>query len=292
MIMLTLIQLYFTINIILCNEKEGIIMSIKIAIANQKGGIGKTTTALNLADGLVHIGYKVLFIDLDPQRNSTTTYGAKIENTNTIVDVLKKDCKASEAIQHMPMGDIIAGDQLLVQEEMYFNSLKARENLLKRQIKEIEDEYDYIVMDTPPNLGVYMINALTAADGCIIPIEAESYAIDGLSLLIDTVNEVVDALNEDLKIYGVLLNKYDSRNKLDRMIKEALPEVAKEKKFYAFQTVIRISQAIKNVQSLGNIEGGEDEIKNRSLFQSYPSSNAAIDYANFIKELLEVRING
>ena len=103
---------------------------------------------------------------------------------------------------------------------------------------------------------------------------------------------LVDALNEDLKIYGVLLNKYDSRNKLDRMIKEALPEVAKEKKFYAFQTVIRISQAIKNVQSLGNIEGSEDEIKNRSLFQSYPSSNAAIDYANFIKELLEVRING
>ena len=267
-------------------------MSIKIAVANQKGGIGKTTTALNLADGLVHIGYKVLFIDLDPQRNSTTTYGAQIENTNTIVDVLKKDCKAKDAIQHMPMGDIIAGDQLLIQEEMYFNSLKARENLLKRQIKEIEPEYDYIVMDTPPNLGVYMINALTAADGCIIPIEAESYAIDGLSLLIDTVNEVVDALNEDLKIYGVLLNKYDARNKLDRMIMEALPEVAKQKKFYAFQTVIRISQAIKNVQSLGPGEEADNRVTNRSLFQAYPTSNAAIDYANFIKELLEVRIHG
>ena len=264
-------------------------MAIKIAVANQKGGIGKTTTAINIADGLTHAGKHVLFIDLDPQCNSTNTFGAQIDNTNTIVDVLKRDCTAKDAVQHMPIGDIIAGDQLLVQEEMFFNNAKARENLLKRQLNDIDNEYDFIIMDTPPNLGVYMTNALTAADGCIIPIEAESYAIDGLGLLINTINEIVDALNENLKIYGVLLNKYDSRNKLDRVIKDALPEVGKTKNFHTFNTVVRVSQAIKNVQSLND---GDDKTTNRSLFEIYPTSNAALDYVELIKELLEVIKNG
>ncbi|WP_026493013.1 ParA family protein [Butyrivibrio sp. XPD2002] len=268
-------------------------MAIKIAIANQKGGVGKTTTAINLADALSHFQYKVLFIDLDPQHNSTSTYGAEIDGVNTIVDVLKKDCTAKEAVQTTPLGDIIAGDGLLAIEENTFNAKKAREGLLKKQIAELDDEYDFIIMDTPPNLGIYMINALTAADGCIIPIKAEQYAVDGLSLLIDTVNEVIEVLNEDLKIYGVLMTSYDSRNSLDVGIKEVLPEVGDQKGFKTFDTQIRISQDVKKAQAIRNTYDDEGNVivANRSLFENFKNSNAAIDYVKFTKELLEV-ING
>ncbi len=268
-------------------------MAIKIAIANQKGGVGKTTTAVNLADALTHFGHKVLFIDLDPQHNSTSTYGALIDGENTIVDVLKKDCTAKEAVQKTPLGDIIAGDGLLAQEENYFNNQKARERILKSQLKTVDDEYDYIIMDTPPNLGIFMTNALTAADGCVIPIKAEQYAIDGLGLLIDTINEIIELLNEKLKIYGVLMTAYDSRNSLDVGIKEALPEVGKDKGFTAFKTPIRISQDVKKCQAIPDKrdEDGNLIISNRSLFENFKNSNAAIDYVNFTKEVMEV-ING
>lgn len=269
-------------------------MAIKIAIANQKGGVGKTTSAINIADALSHLNNKVLLLDLDPQHNSTATYGAKIDGVNTIVDVLKKDCTAKEAIQKMPLGDIIAGDGLLAQEEYFFNSQKARETLLKRALKEVDKEYDYIIMDTPPNLGVYMTNALTAADGCVIPIKAEQYAISGLGLLIQTVNEITEVLNENLRIYGVTINVYDKRNKLDRETFENLPEAGKEKGFHVFKTPIRISQEIKKVQSMLDTfdEQGNRVVTNRSLYQNFPTSNGAIDYVNFVKELQEVIING
>lgn len=269
-------------------------MAIKIAIANQKGGVGKSTTAINIADALNHFGFKVLFIDLDPQHNSTSTYGAAIDGENTIVDVLKKDCTATEAVQHMPLGDIIAGDGIMAQEENYFNSQKARENILKKQLKDVEDDYDYIIMDTPPNLGIYMINALTCADGCIIPIKAEQYAIDGLGLLVETVNEVVEDLNDSLKIYGVLLNVYDSRNGLDKDIFEILPNVGEAKGFKVFKTPIRVSQDVKKVQSMRDTvdEDGNVTKVNRSLFENYSTSNAAIDYVNLTKELMEVIKNG
>ena len=268
-------------------------MAIKIAIANQKGGVGKTTTAINLADALKHFNYKVLFIDMDPQTNSTSTYGAQIEDENTIVDLLKKDCTAKEAIQTTPLGDIIAGDSLLATEENYFNSQKARERLLKVQLKEIEDDYDFIIMDTPPNLGIYMINALTAANGCIIPIKAEQYAVDGLGLLIDTINEVIELLNENLKIYGVLMTCYDARNGLDVGTLEALPKVGEENGFKAFKTPIRISQDVKKAQAMRDEvdENGNIIKANRSPFDNFKGSNAAVDYVNFTKEVLE-EING
>ena len=264
-------------------------MAIKIAIANQKGGVGKTTSAVNIADALKHLNYSVLFLDLDPQHNATNTYGAGIDGVATIVDVLKKDCTVKEAVQKLPLGDIVAGDSLLAQEESYFNSQKAREHILSKLLKEVENDYDFIIMDTPPNLGIYMLNALTAANGVIIPIKAEQYAIDGLSLLIDTINEVVEVLNEDLKVYGVLLNVYDMRNALDRDVLEALPEVGEAKGFRVFKTPVRISQDVKKVQSMRKFDkDGNEELANRSLFENFGSSNAAIDYVNVTKEILEV----
>lgn len=265
-------------------------MAVKIAISNQKGGVGKTTTAVNIADALTHLNYSVLFLDLDPQHNATNTYGAKIDGVATMVDVLKKDCSIEEAIQKMPLGDIVAGDSLLAQEEPYFNTQKAREHILTKILKSVEDKYDFIIMDTPPNLGIYMINALTAANGVIIPIKAEQYAIDGLALLIDTINEVIEILNNDLKIYGVMLGVYDKRNSLDNDILNALPEVGEVKGFPVFKTPVRISQDVKNVQSLSDDvdENGNKITANRSLFENYSSCNAAVDFVNVTKEILEV----
>lgn len=265
-------------------------MAVKIAVANQKGGVGKTTTAVNLADTLIHFGCKVLFIDLDPQHNSTSTYGAEITDTYTIVDVMKKDCSVKEAIQTTPIGDIIAGDELLAQEETFFNAQKARENILKRQIGQIDEDYDYIIIDTPPNLGIYMYNALTAADGCIIPIKAEKYSVDGLGLLIETINEVISVLNENLKVYGVLMSMYDSRNSLDRNILGSLPQVGEQKGFHVFSTPIRICQSIKNVQAImDDVDADNNIVKaNRSIFENDKFCNAAYDYVAFTKEVVAI----
>lgn len=257
-------------------------MAKVIALTNQKGGVAKTTNAINLADAFRHKGYKVLFIDMDPQCNSTAVYNAVTDNVNTIVDVLKGDCKAEDAIQHTLLGDIIAGDTLLNQEEMFFNSQKAREGILRRRIRNISELYDYIFIDTPPNLGIYMIMSLSAANGCIVSIKAEKFAIDGLGLLIKTMNEVVEAgINEDLYIYGVLLSMYDRRNSLDRQIWESLPQIGENSGFRIFKTPIRIDQNIKNTQAISL-----DENVARSLFDLYPKCNAVSDYIEVANEII------
>ena len=249
-----------------------------IAVSNQKGGVSKTTTAINIADALKHIGYKVLFVDMDPQCNSTGTYNAKSNETNTIVDVLKKDCSAKDAIQHTALGDIIPGDELLAQEESYFKERTAREYLLKDALKLLSEEYDYVILDTPPSLNVYMINSLTAADGCIIPIRAEEYSLKGLGLLIATM----------LKIYGVLLTAYDTRNELDRDVWSQLPEAGEQLNFKTFKTPIRITQAVKKVQHMKLAS----EEESRSLYDNFPNCNAAKDYVAVVKDILEEVQNG
>lgn len=266
-----------------------------IAVANQKGGVGKTTTAVNLADALTHTGRKVLLIDMDPQHNSTTVYGAEMEDVNTIVDVMKRDCRAEEAIQHMPLGDIIPGDELMSQEEHYLETQKARDSLLAKRLETIDGMYDYVVIDTPPNLGLYQINALTAADGCIITMKAERFAIDGLGLLINTINEVIDVLNPKLKVYGILLGMYDARNTLDQEIWAQLPEIGSARGIRVFDRPIRICQEVKNVQAIMDTvdEEGRRVVANRSLFDNAASCNAAQDFAAITKELIqEVEYNG
>ena len=252
-------------------------MAIKIAITNQKGGVGKTTTAINLADALKHIGYRVLLIDLDPQSNSTSTYQAVVEGENTIYDLMSQACDTKSAIQHTEMGDIIAGDTLLTELESKLITKIGGYNVLKKALRDVEDDYDYIIMDTPPNLGVFMLNALTAANGCIVPIKAEVYAVDGLNLIIKTVNDVIENTNPELNFYGVMLTAYDVRNGQDKAIWEQLPLVGEQSGFRVFKTPIRICQDVKKAQS-----------KRTSLFEISPACSGSVDYAHFVKELLEV----
>lgn len=264
-------------------------MAIKISVTNQKGGVGKTTTTINLADALKHIGYRVLVIDMDPQCNTTDTYNAEVNEVNTIYDVLDNACKTEEAIQHKALGDIIPGDALLADNLDHFNSKLSREVLLKRKLKEVDNEYDYIIIDTPPTLGLYMINALSASDGCIVPLQAERYSVKGLGELLSTIEKIKDAgVNEELEVYGTLITRYDSRNDLDRRLKMDLPDTAQKYGFRTFESYIRVCQNVKNVQ---NLEFAEEDEVNRSLYDNYPTCNASEDYVRFTKELLEV-VNG
>lgn len=264
-------------------------MAIKIAVTNQKGGVGKTTTTINLADALRHFKYKVLTIDLDPQANTTDTFGANADGEYSIVDVLRNECTTKEAIQHMPIGDIIPGDRVLTSEEDHFRSQMGRERILKKKLNEVEEDYDFIVIDTPPTNGLYMINALTAANGCILPLKAERYSTTGLSELFNVIEQIKEnEINVNLQIYGTLITQLDTRNGMDRELKESLPEQAKKFGFRTFKTPIRVSQEIKKAQ---NMNFDEDEEINRSLFDNFPKSNGAFDYVEFTKELLGV-ING
>lgn len=251
-------------------------MAVKIAIANQKGGVGKTTTAINLADALKHCNYKVLFVDLDPQNNSTSTYQAKVDNEYTIYDVLKGECETKDAIQTTVFGDILVGDPQLTTLEFQLLQRPNGFMAVKKALKSVEENYDYIIMDTPPNLGIFMGNALTAANGIIIPVLAEKYAVDGLGKLIETFNDVLESTNSELKIYGVLLTAYDARTKLGRETKRQLPEIGEEFGFHVFETPVRICQNIRDAQT-----------EQVSLFERYGNCNGAVDYANVVKELLE-----
>ena len=160
-----------------------------IAVTNQKGGVGKTTTAMALATGLTREGYKVAMGDMDPQCNTTDTYRAIIHNQATLYDVLVAGDDIVEAIQHTDIGDIIAGDPLLADAEQKL-SQQGREYRLKEALEPIMDQYDFIILDTPPNLGILLTNALTAADSCIIPITTERYSFQGLEELSNSIKRV------------------------------------------------------------------------------------------------------
>lgn len=246
-----------------------------IAIANQKGGVAKTTTALCLANGLQECGYKVLMIDMDPQCNTSSTYRAVQEETATLYDLLHEDCTIEEAIQTTESGDIVSGDSNLAGIEGEFAAHIKNYSLLRKALKTIDDKYDFTIIDTPPNIGFYMTSALVASSGVIIPLKAEKFAIDGLAQIMANINDARD-VNPDLQIYGVLLTVYDKRTALDTVVHEQLPEIGKEQGFKVFKTSIRTCQQIKEAQS-----------RQVRLFDEYPNCNAAIDYANLIKELLE-----
>ena len=249
-------------------------MATVFVVANQKGGIGKSTTATNLA-GILGQKAKTLLIDADPQGNSTSTYNAKIEDVATLYDVIIDSDKLpiSEAIQHTENGDIVASDPLLVKAEKMLDGDLEGFYRLKDALDDL-DEYKYIVIDTAPSLNIILYNCLIAADKVIIPVTADSYAIQGIQQLYDTIMSVKKRQNKDLSIAGLLLVRYSGRSNLERETRESIEKTAKQMGTKLFKTVIRECVKTKEAQEYKKL-----------LIDYAPKCNTCIDYIDFAKEL-------
>jgi chromosome partitioning protein len=223
------------------------IMARVICIANQKGGVGKTTTAINLSASIAVAEKKVLLIDIDPQGNSTSGMGFnKEELRETIYHALLRGSGLKEMIQKTELSylDMVTSNTDLIGAEVELIQVKDREKKLDRLIKEVEAEYDYILIDCPPSLGLLTINSLTAAHSVIIPLQCEYYAMEGLGQLLKTIRLIKHALNPRLEIEGILLTMFDGRNNLSHQV---IHEVKNHFKDKVFETIIprniRLSEA-------------------------------------------------
>jgi chromosome partitioning protein len=224
-------------------------MSHIIAVLNQKGGVGKTTTTtINLAAFLAKDGHSVLLVDLDPQGNSTSGLGFdKQKLTSTLYDVLFSRAQANQTIQKINSKFyILPSNADLAGAEVEMVGLAGREQLLRKVLADLN--YDYILIDCPPSLGLLTINALTAAHSVLIPVQAEYYALEGLSQLLSVIQQVRQALNPSLDILGVLITLYDSRNSLSNQVKKELESYFGAK---LFQTVVPRNVRLAEAPSFG-----------------------------------------
>lgn len=218
-----------------------------IALANQKGGVGKTTSSVNLSSSLAFLGKKVLLVDIDPQGNASSGVGVnKGEIEHCIYDVLVDDIAIQDVLQKTDLDNlnVIPATIQLAGAEVELVPAISREIRLKKAIDSIRDDYDYVIIDCPPSLGLLTLNALTAADSVLIPVQCEYYALEGLSQLLNTIRIVQKHLNEDLKIEGVLLTMLDARTNLGIQVIEEVKKYFQNK---VFNTIIprnvRLSEA-------------------------------------------------
>ena len=243
-----------------------------ITVTNQKGGVGKTTTASSLFAGLSMMGKKVLAIDLDPQCNLSYCYKADTSKPS-IKEVFKGEIKLSEAIQPTSTGDFIQSDKSLNNIMQELNAIDQVYKLSK-VLKEVSNKYDYVIIDTPPALSPLTINALVASTSVIIPVQADSFSMQGAEALAETIQGIRD-VNKDLEISGVLLVRYKGRAGLAQHMNEQFIKFANMFDTKVFETKIRDAIAVQ-----------ESQLARQNIFEYNPKSNVALDYANFIKELI------
>lgn len=247
-----------------------------VAVANQKGGVGKTTTAQALAAGLAERKYRVLGIDLDPQGNFSTACGAENYNVLTVYEVMKRGADIREAIQHMNGGyDVVPANIMLAGAEQEL-SQTGKEHRLKEAVSVVAGEYDFIVIDTPPSLGVLTVNAFTCATDILIPTTAGIFATAGISQLNETVSSVQKYCNPGVKIRGILFTRFNPRANISRQIKELTEQLSEYISAPIYQTYIRAGVVVEEAQA-----------NKADIFNYAGKSTVAEDYRTFIEEFLK-----
>jgi chromosome partitioning protein len=243
-----------------------------IAIVNQKGGVGKSTTALSIGAVLHQQGGKVLYVDLDAQGNLTHT--SRADNTGAAMLMMTGQAQAGESLQQTVHGDIIASSPLLSGADDAIKET-GREYRLREALKPLIGKYDYIVIDTPPVLGVLTVNALTAANDCIIPSQADTYSLLGINQLYSTITAVKTYCNQSLKVSGIVLTRYNGRAIIGRQAAATIAKTAETFGTKLYKAKISECTAIK-----------ESQVSRQSIIAYAPKSKAAIEYAELVNEIL------
>tara|TARA_B100000809_G_scaffold266912_1_gene332890 strand:- start:2498 stop:3307 length:810 start_codon:yes stop_codon:yes gene_type:complete len=247
-----------------------------IAISNQKGGVGKTTTAINLAAALGVLEYKVLLVDADPQANSTSGVGFDPRNIrNSIYECLINEIEPKDAILHTdsPNLDILPAHIDLVGAEIELINMENREQMMRLSLAKVKDEYDFIIIDCSPSLGLITVNSLTAADSVIIPVQCEYFALEGLGKLLNTIKIVQARLNPSLDIEGLLLTMFDVRLRLSNQVVE---EVKMHFQMMMFDTIIQRNTRLAEAPSHG-----------KTIIMHDASCKGSVNYLNLAREILQ-----